>query len=151
MKIYLGADHGGFSLKEEVKKWLVEEHYEVEDCGATTLNPEDDYPDFSFAVAEKVAANKGGDDKGIIFCRSGAGAIIAANKIPGIRAVNTLSLETVQHAREDNNANVIGIGADILNAWQAKENILAFLTTPFSNEERHVRRLQKIAEREPQQ
>src|SRR5258708_3730845 len=146
MKIFVGADHGGFMLKEKIKNWLTQEKYEVEDCGAFELNPADDYPDFGFAVAEKVARDA--ESRGIAFCRSDAGVVIAANKVPGVRAVDGYDVTRTKHARNDNNANVLGISADWLNEKQTKENVKAFLETPFSNQERHIRRIQKIAAHE---
>ena len=143
MKIYIGADHGGFALKNELKPWLEQMGHVVEDCGATELNPEDDYPDFSFAVAQKVVADA--ESRGVLLCRSGGGVTIAANKVKGIRAVNVVDVGSAQHARADNNANVIGLSADGLQAPQAKQMIQAFLETPYSEAERHERRLEKIA------
>ena len=157
MKIYLGADHGGFELKEKIKKWLTEQQYEVVDCGALALDPEDDYPDFTFAVAEKVRGIRSSDNatiidsadaRGILFCRSGAGVTIAANKVPGIRAATLSNTVVAKHAREDNNINVASIAADWLDEVQVKEIVTAFLETPFSQGERHVRRLEKITQYE---
>lgn len=148
MKIYLGADHGGFELKEKIKEWLVEQKYEVEDCGAFAYDAEDDYPDFTFPVAQKVAADATGKDRGILICRSSGGVIIAANKVKGIRAVSVLDELSAQHACEHNNANIIGLSGDWSSEEQAKAATLAFLTTPFSGAERHARRLQKIADYE---
>lgn len=146
MKIYLGADHGGFELKEEVKSWLVEIGYTVEDCGAYSLDPNDDYPDFAFAVADQVAQNT--DSVGILFCRSGGGMSIAANKVKGIRGVDIFDLTSAIHAKTHNNANVITVGGDWMQVGETKLIIKNFLETKFVGEERHVRRLQKIAERE---
>lgn len=146
MTIYLGTDHGGFELKEAIKQWLQEQTYQIEDCGAYELNKDDDYPDFAFAVAEKVANNS--ESVGILFCRSGGGMTIAANKITGIRAVDVFDLTSAIHAKTHNNANIISLGADWMNVEESKLIIENFLKTPFEGEERHIRRLEKIEERE---
>jgi ribose 5-phosphate isomerase B len=145
MKVYLGADHGGYELKEKIKKFLQDKNYEVEDCGAFSYDAEDDYPDFTFPVAEKVSMDPRREDKGILLCRSSGGVIIAANKVKGIRAVSVVDVKSAKHAREHNNANVIGLSGDWMTEDQAKEAVSAFLTTPFSTEPRHARRLEKIA------
>ncbi len=148
MKIYLGADHGGFALKEKIKHWLLSNNYEVEDCGAFELDPEDDYTDFSFAVAEKVSADKTNNSRGILICRSGAGAVIAANKVKRVRAANVQNATAAQHARNDNNANVIGLAGDWISEAEIEPTIQVFLDTPFSDAERHRRRVQKIIDYE---
>lgn len=148
MKVYLGADHGGYEIKEHLKKWLEEKDYEVEDCGAFRLDPEDDYPDFVFPVSEKVAQANDDQTRGILICRSGAGVVMGANKVKGVRAAVALDAKSVKHARLDNNINVIGIGADWLNEDQIKEAVSIFLTTPTSTESRHMRRIQKIMDYE---
>mgnify|MGYP000248983419 CR=1 FL=1 len=145
-KIYLGADHGGFELKEQLKSWLEEIRYSVEDLGAFSYNPDDDYPEFASAVANKVATE--GKAIGILICRSGGGMVITANKIYGIRAVELFDKKSAKHAREHNHANVITIGADWTDLNQAKEIITEFLNTEPSQEERHLRRLDQIAKLE---
>ena len=144
MKIYLGADHGGYELKEELKKYLTTLRYEVEDMGARSLDPNDDYTDFIIPVAKKVASTL--DNLGIIFGRSGNGEVIAANKINGIRAVLCLNEKMAEKAKDHNNANILSLGADYISLEDAKKIVQKFLETPFSNEERHVRRLKKIEE-----
>ena len=144
MKVYLGADHGGYELKEELKKYLTTLRYEVEDMGARSLDPNDDYTDFIIPVAKKVASTL--DNLGIIFGRSGNGEVIAANKINGIRAVLCLNEKMAEKAKDHNNANILSLGADYISLEDAKKIVQKFLETPFSNEERHVRRLKKIEE-----
>src|SRR5579859_2723492 len=145
MKIYLGADHGGFELKEKVKTWLSEKGYEFEDYGPFSYDEKDDYPDFAFPVAEKVAEDSSGESLGILACRSSAGVVIAANKVKGIRAAGPRDLVSTKHAREHNNINILGLSGDwVKSDAEAKEMVFAFLETPFSNDERHVRRLAKI-------
>jgi ribose 5-phosphate isomerase B len=97
MKVYLGADHGGYEMKEVIKKWLLENHYEVEDCGAFSFDAEDDYPDFTFPAAEKVAQDSTGQVRGILSCRSSGGAVIAANKVKGIRAVSVFDVKSAKY------------------------------------------------------
>ena len=146
MKIFLGADHGGFALKEQIKVWLEQLNYTVSDLGATQLDANDDYPQFSFAVAKAVAGDH--TALGILFCRSGAGMTIAANKIKNIRAVEVFSVDSARSAKQHNNANVISLSADWLTFQQAQAMIQTFLNTPFNHEERHVRRIQQISDQE---
>ena len=145
MKVFLGADHRGFELKEKLKEWLKDHGYAVEDLGAHELKPEDDYPDFAFAVAEKVAEDPVGN-RGVLLCGSGAGMDIAANKVRGIRATVVWSRESAEHARSHDDVNAVSLAADWTSPEQAGEIVRAFLDTPFSGEERHVRRLKKIGE-----
>jgi len=142
--IYLGADHGGFVLKAELRQWLEAEGQTVVDVGALTLDPADDYPDFAFQVAEQVAADPSGQAKGVILCRTSAGVVISANKVVGIKAASTSTPELAAAARAHNDVNVIGLGADTLNFDQARAIVKTFLETEFSQDERHVRRLIKI-------
>lgn len=145
-KVYVASDHGGFALKEEVKTYLQNEGYVVEDMGNTEMQPDDDYPDFIFPMAEQVAAD--GNSFGIVLGRSGNGEQIAANKVKGIRAALCTSPQMAMKAREHNNANVLSIGADYLDFEFAKEIIESFLTTSFSTDERHQRRIDKVTKYE---
>lgn len=147
--IYLGADHGGFALKERLKQWLTAWSMPFEDLGAHQLDATDDYPDFAFAVAKAVAANPA-EHQGIVLCRSAAGVVIAANKAKGVRAVAPLTVEAAEHARAHNNANVLGLSGDWLDDATAEQLTHVWLTTGFSGEERHQRRLDKIAAFEQQ-
>lgn len=142
MKIYTASDHGGYQYKEKLKKYLNEQGYEVEDIGAHGLNPDDDYPDFVFPLAERVSKDPG--SLGIALGRSGNGEAIAANKIKGIRAALCVNGEMAQKAREHNNANILSLGADYVSLKDAKKVVETFLKTPFSNADRHKRRLEKI-------
>ena len=144
MKIYIGADHRGFELKKELKKFLIEKGYEVEDAGAFKYDKDDDYPDFAEAVAEKVS--KDDSARGILLCGSGTGMDAAANKVKGIRATLAFSKEITRAARNDDDVNVISLPADFLKSQEAEEIAEIFLKTPFEAVERRVRRLQKIAE-----
>jgi len=142
MKIYLATDHAGFELKEKVKAYLQDKGYEIEDCGAYVFDKDDDYPDFISKAAQKVALDSG--SIGIVFGKSGAGEAIVANKIKGIRAVVGFNKESVILAREHNNANIFSIGSAFVTEKETVELALLFINTPFSNEERHARRIKKI-------
>ena len=146
MKIYIGADHRGFNLKETLKPWLVNLGHEVIDCGNSIYDKEDDFPDYAFAVSDKVAAEL--DSRGLVICGSGAGVAIAANKVKGIRCATALLTADVRFNRTHDDINVLAVSADFTSEDQAKELVAAFLATAFSGEARHVRRLKKIAERE---
>lgn len=145
--IYIGADHGGFELKQHILIWLTEWGMSYEDLGAHQFDAADDYPQFAFGVAEKVAVIPA-EHRGILACRSAAGVIIAANKVKGIRAVAVSDVKSAQHSREHNDANVIGLSGDWMTTEQAKETLKVWLTTPFSDDERHLRRIQQISAKE---
>lgn len=142
MKIFIGSDHAGFNLKEELKRYMLEHGYNVEDMGANKIDPEDDYPDYVVPVAQNVAQNPG--SMGIVIGRSGNGEAIMANKVKGIRAALCTNEEMAYKAKADNDANILSLGADFLDLETAKRIVKVFLETPFSNEERHVRRVKKI-------
>lgn len=144
MKIYLATDHAAFELKEYVKNQLIEGGYDVEDCGAFNFDPNDDYPDLIKIAAKKVSENPG--SLGVVFGKSGAGEAIVANKIKGVRAVLAVNEENVRLSKEHNNANVISIGSVLMPNEKAIELIRLFINTPFSNEERHQRRIDKISQ-----
>ncbi len=143
--IYLGADHGGFSFKEKIKEFLSELKVEYEDLGNTRFEPEDDFPDYAFAVAKKVAENNG---KGILFCTTGLGMAIAANKIKGIRAVSIVTKKSAQQSREHLDANVLCLGTHAVSFRDAKKIIRTWLDTEFFNKEKYIRRLEKIKKME---
>lgn len=147
MRVYVASDHGGFKLKEELKKHLQERGDEVVDVGNTKLDPNDDYPDFILPLAEKVALRQaqGKPAFGIVLGRSGNGEAIAANKVKGIRAALCLNEIMAQKAREHNDANVLSLGADYIDLETAKKVVETFLGTPFSEAARHKRRLDKIS------
>lgn len=144
--IYLGSDHAGFGLKQDVKKILEELGEKHHDLGNAELDPADDYPDYAFAVGEAVAKDPG--SFGILVCGSSQGVCIAANKVPGVRAVAAHAHDEVMKTREHNDANVICLSGWNQTADDVRPIIAAFIGTPFSNEERHVRRLEKISKYE---
>lgn len=146
MTIFFGADHKGYSLKEVLKQWVIDAGHTVIDCGNTMLDPNDDYPDFAFAVAKHVVENP--DNRGIVICGSGAGVSIAVNKIDGIRASLAVTPEQVTDARSDDDINVIALASEYLTESQAKAIVSTFLTTAFDPQERFVRRIGKITTQE---
>jgi ribose 5-phosphate isomerase B len=150
--IYLGSDHGGFSLKQEIIKIL---KHRYEDLGNTVFDKDDDYPEYAFRVAEKVGKEdrQGKWDerpKGILLCRSAGGVIIAANKVRNVRAVAVFDERSAKHSREHNDANVIAISGDWTSVEEAKKIVKAWLSTEFSGDERHRRRLKQIEDYERQ-
>jgi ribose 5-phosphate isomerase B len=146
MKVYLASDHGGYQLKEQLKSYLSEKGFEVEDMGNNKFDPDDDYPEFIIPLAERVVKEQeeGRQVRGIIFGRSGNGEAIVANKVKGIRAAVCCSVEMARKAREHNDANVLSLGADYVDEDQSKSIVDIFLNTEFSDEERHQRRVEKI-------
>lgn len=146
--IYIGSDHAGYELKEKLRAYMQTLNIEVIDKGAFSLDHEDDYPDFIIPVAEAVV--KDSKSLGIIIGGTGEGEQISANKIDGIRAIEFYggNLEIVKLGREHNNANILSLGARFITEDEAKNAILLFMNTPFTNDERHVRRINKINEEE---
>lgn len=147
--IYLGTDHRGFKLKETLKAFLKEEGYEFEDLGNTVHDPNDDYPDFAAKVAEKVSENPK-ENRGILFCGSGVGMDIVANKFKGVRSALVWSADEtlVKQSRQHDDSNVLSLPADHLTEEQARKIVKLWLETPFLEVERHQRRIQKIEELE---
>jgi ribose 5-phosphate isomerase B len=149
MKIYLATDHAGFSLKEEVKKYLEDDGKEVYDCGALTLEPGDNYPGYMAQASENVQKDSMHEPSmAIIFGGSGQGEAIVANRFRHVRAIVYAggNLELVKLGREHNDANVLSIGARFVTFSEALQAIRLFLDTPFSHEERHAERIIQIEE-----
>ncbi len=144
MKIHLGTDHAGFDFKNDLVAYLESKGYEVIDHGAHSYDAEDDYPAFCIAAAQAVAEDS--DSLGIVIGGSGNGEQIAANKVSGIRAALAWSVEIAKLAREHNNANVLGLGARMHDKEAAFAIVDAFLETPFSNVDRHIRRISQISD-----
>ena len=142
MKVYIGADHGGFKLKEEIKNWLKDWNFEFEDMGAKKFDSEDDYPDFAWPVAVAVGSHPG--TFGILACRSGQGESIVANKAKGARAALAWNEHAAHAARNDDDANILCLPADYVTIDQAKAAVHVFLTTPFGTDERFHRRVDKV-------
>ncbi|HEY4694506.1 MAG TPA: RpiB/LacA/LacB family sugar-phosphate isomerase [Candidatus Nanoarchaeia archaeon] len=146
MKIYLASDHGGFELKEKIKKHLEEAGRQVIDLGPEELNPEDDFPDFAVPLAEKVAQDQ--ENLGIVLCRNGVGVEVAANKIDGVRAALSWEPQHAASSREDDNSNVLALPADYLEEKKAFEIVDKWVSTPYKGEARFERRLKKIEKEE---
>ena len=155
MKIFFASDHAGFDLKSKLITFVQGLGHETEDCGPASLHPDDDFTDYIFPCAEKVARNTG--SFGIILGASGEGEAMAANRVKGIRAAvyygdasaeqkdesgNILNL--IQSVRAHNNANVLSLGARFVDIEEAKKVITLWLKTSFSGDKRHLRRIEKI-------
>lgn len=141
LKVVLGADHGGFALKNKLLS-ILQNGYEVLDLGAYTYDPDDDYPDYAEAVSQAVVSGQA--ERGIIICGSGIGACVAANKVPGIRACLCHDTYSAHQGVEHDDMNVLCLGARVIGLELAKELVVAFLSADFSGEERHRRRLGKV-------
>ena len=141
--IGIGSDHGGFALKEAIKKHLEERGLEYQDFG-TYSSASCDYPVYGRAVAKAVAA--GECELGILICGTGIGISITANKVPGVRAALCSDCFSAEATRQHNNANILALGARVLGEGLALKIVDTFLDTPFSNDERHIRRISMIEE-----
>ena len=141
-KIAIGCDHGGIELKSEIKKYLLEEGYEVKDFGSNSSDS-CDYPDYAVPVAEAVAAKE--YDFGILICGTGIGIGIAANKVPGIRAALCSDTFSAHATREHNNANILTLGQRVVGPGLALDIVKTFLHTEFEGG-RHINRIDKISE-----
>ena len=146
MRVYLGSDHAGFELKNEIIEHLKTNGHEPIDCGAYTYDAEDDYPAFCIAAALKTVGDN--ESLGIVIGGSGNGEQIAANKVRGARCALAWSTETASLAREHNKAQLIGIGARMHSVPEALAIVDAFLSTPWSGAERHQRRIDILAKYE---
>ena len=146
LRVAIGADHGGFSLKKDLVGGYLGTAYDVIDIGAGTFTPDDDYPDISRAVALAVVSGQAG--RGIIICGSGVGACITANKVRGIRACLCHDTYSARQGVEHDDMNVLCLGARVIGRELAIELVKAFLSAGFSGEERHRRRLKKVLELE---
>ena len=150
MKVHIATDHAGLEFKQKLYEHLTVQGYEVVDHGAYEYNPGDDYPEFIISAAEAVVLDQVNDVEtlGVVFGGSGNGEQMAANKVKGIRAALVWNEDTAKKAREHNNANVVSIGARQHNESEALQLIDWFLQTPFSGDERHVRRIGQISDYE---
>ena len=143
MRIGIATDHGGFNLKEELIKQLREAGHEVIDFGAHRLNQGDDYPDYVVPLAEAVAAQK--VDRGVAICGSGVGASVCANKIRGVRAALIHDHFSARQGVEDDHMNILCMGGRTVGAAVALDLVQTFLAAEFSQAQRHLRRLSKVA------
>ncbi len=139
-RIAIAADHGGYALKENLKPYLEKQGYQVDDCG--THSPESvDYPDYAYAAAKKVSDGEAW--RGIIIDGAGIGSCMVANKVPGVRAAMCYDHATALNSREHNNANVLTLGAGMIDSALARQIVLTWLNTKFGGG-RHARRVDKI-------
>ena len=139
--VFLGADHAGFALKQQIKPLLAEMGFAVVDKGAKKFIPADDYPDYAYAVAKEIGKGRG---LGVLLCGSSHGVCIAANKVRGVRAASVTTVRDAELTREHNDANVLCLSGWGLPLTHARAIVRAFLTTPYSGATRHERRLKKI-------
>lgn len=144
MKVYLGADHAGFELKNRIREHLAHNGYEVEDIGPHTLDLEDDYPKYTYLVSTKVLGED--DSRGILVCGSGQGVCMAANRVRGIRAALVWSQELARETRRDNDSNVLCLASRFTDEETALAIVDNWLDEKFSGEERHNRRLDELEE-----
>ncbi len=144
MQIFIASDHAGFELKKSLSGWLSGQGHSLVDCGPENLEPQDDYPDYIVPMAQKVAQNKG--SFGIAIGGSGQGEAIAANRVEGARAAEYYGgeREVVRLARQHNDANILALGARLISGEEAVAAVELFLATPFSGDERHERRIEKL-------
>jgi len=143
MRVGIATDHGGFDLKNELADYLRHAGHEVVDFGASTLDPGDDYPDFVIPLAQAVAAGK--VERGLAVCGSGVGASVCANKIVGVRAALIEDHYSAHQGVEHDDMNILCIGGRVMGFVVVRELVDAFLAAKFTQEERHVRRLRKVA------
>ena len=141
-RVFVGTDHAGYELKERLKEVLAGDGHEVVDCGAFTYDADDDYPAFCVEAARRAVAEGG---VGLVLGGSGNGEQIAANKVPGARAALCWSRDIARLAREHNDANVCSLPARFLGEEEGVEVVRTFLSTAFSGDERHVRRIGQIS------
>jgi ribose 5-phosphate isomerase B len=144
MRIYLGADHRGFELKEQIKEWLVANEYEVGDVGARMFDPEDDYVDYALKVAESIEGN-GTTSRGILLCGSGHGVEMVSNRFPHVRAILGFNDEVTVQGREHEDANILILAAEWISLEEALERVRLFLVTEKSDDTRHERRRMRLA------
>ena len=146
MRVYLGSDHAGYELKNHLVEHLQKQGHDIVDVGPHVYDPEDDYPAFCLHTGAKVVADPG--SLGIVIGGSGNGEQIAANKVDGCRAALAWNTEVARLARQHNDAQVVAVGARMHSEQQAAEIVEAFLETPFSGDERHLRRINQLADYE---
>lgn len=143
MIVAVGFDHAGLPLKERIVKAVVEAGHQVLDCGADQVDPHDDYPEFARTVG--LALVEGKAERGILCCGSGVGVAVAASKIPGVRASMAHDSFSARQGVEDDDMNVLALGARVIGPELAADLIRTFLAAEFSGAERHVRRRDKVA------
>lgn len=143
MRVYLGSDHAGYELKNHLVEWLRSAGHEPVDCGPHIYDADDDYPPFCLRAAESTVRD--GEALGIVIGGSGNGEQMAANKVKGARCALAWSEETAALAREHNNANLVSVGARMHTTAEATAFVDTFLRTPYSENERHTRRIEMLS------
>ena len=141
MNVILGADHGGFKAKEELKSWLVKNGYRVVDVGASTILPEDDYSEYAKSAVKMIESK---DDRVILFCRNGFGMVIAANRFVGVRCGLAFSEGAVAKGRIDDDINCLSIPADYFDGLSVIKMVEVFLSHEFAREDKYIRRVMKL-------
>lgn len=144
MKIYVGSDHNGFYLKKSLVDYLKKNHFAIEDDGDAKLDPVDDFPVFASKVVHSILSSQDDDPRGILICGSGQGMCMAANRFKGIRACLAWDIESARSSRNDDDSNVICIPARVLKDESSFSIIQIWLTTPFANSPRFVRRITEM-------
>jgi ribose 5-phosphate isomerase B len=144
MKVYIGADHNGFQLRQSLIDYLKRAGYDVADEGDKQLDPIDDFPVFAHKVVKDILSSDDRDPRGILICGSGQGMCMAANRFKGIRALLGYDHESVRSARNDDNANILCLPANILKKDAANVLVDTFLTTPFAGAPRFTRRIKEL-------
>ncbi len=144
MIVAVGCDHAGFALKPRIVRAIEDVGHEPLDCGATSLEPGDDYPDYARAVGRAILT--GNAERGILVCGSGVGVAVAACKMPSVRAAMAHDTFSARQGVEDDDMNVLALGARVIGPELAAELVAVFLAARFSGAERHVRRREKVAE-----
>lgn len=148
MRVYLGADHQGFFLKNKVRDYLTKAGYQITDYSNEELDPDDDFPKYAKLAAKRVVDEKDDTDVAILVCGGGQGMCMAANRIKGVRAIVAFSVEDATYGRNDNDANVLCLPARVLDReyniplW--RDIVDAFMNTPFAGAERYIRRNREL-------
>ena len=150
MRVYLGADHQGFYLKNKIRDYLTKAGYQITDYSSEEFNPDDDFPQYAQAAAKRVVDEADDTDVAILICGGGQGMAMAANRIKGVRAIVASTVEDARYGRNDNDANVLCLPARILDkSWNEpvwRDIVDTFLTTPFAGAERYIRRNRELDE-----
>ena len=141
MHVIIGADHGGFRFKDEIKTWLIEKGFQTTDVGANSLDENDDFVDYAKAAVKEAVNN---EDRVILFCRNGFGMSIVANRFSGVRCGLAFDVEAVRKGRIDDDINCLSVPADYLEVESVKKMVEVFLNTQFSKEEKYTRRIMKL-------
>lgn len=141
MHVILGADHGGYQKKEEIKSWLLDKGFGVVDVGAMSIDLDDDYVDFA---KEAIAKTVSDEDRIVLFCRNGFGMMIAANRFTGVRCGLAFDKEAVARGRTDDDINCLSIPADYVDVELVKEMVMIFLSKEFAKDEKYARRIMKL-------